>query len=174
MIHALVIAAALHSAPLRQAAPLPPPAAPRSAAEARDREAVLAVVHAFLAASSARDSAAVAKLVVPDGRATGVGCGPEGKYDSIFSESLAKTAEEVALYPDDGDEELIDPRFRIDGNLALVWGDYVYRRGGKRNQSGIVDIQLIRTPGGWKILNYTWSTQKDDCGDDAATTGEER
>lgn len=167
MIASFLIAAALQSAPLHHAAPLPPPDAPRTAQDARDRDAVLAAVHAFLAASNARDSKAAAKLIVPDGRATGVGCGPEGKYDSIFAESLAKTAEEVTLYPENGEEELIDPRIRIDGNLALVWGDYVYRQGGDRNQSGIVDFQLIRTPAGWKILNYTWSTQKADCGKDA-------
>ncbi len=58
------------------------------------------------------------------------------------------------------DERIWDWEIKIDGNMATVWTKYAFYLGEEFSHCGIDAFQLVRTGGGWKILNLIDTMQR--------------
>jgi hypothetical protein len=150
----ILLALALQSAsgkPLKTE-PLPAPSI--------DEQAVLAPINQLLTAFQVGDSAAVLRLVYPDGRVTANGTLP-GR-SGLRQESWTEFTNRVK--PGGGWLETIsDPAIEVDGDVAMVWAPFVVRDGGKVSNCGFDHFDLVRENGAWKVMNLTFSSRIADC-----------
>ena len=152
MILPLLFAAQVSSGQLPPAQPIPPP----------DFETanVLAPIQGLFAAFEAGDSAAMLRLVYPDGRVTGTGTRASGS--GLRQQSWAEFAQRVT--PDGRFTETIrDPAIEVDGDVAMVWTPFVVRVAGKVSNCGFDHFDLVRENGAWKVMNLTFSSRTSGC-----------
>lgn len=145
--------------PAIRAAAAHKPAPEPSAAE---RAAVLAAVEGFFTGMRARDSAGLANGFTA--RATWVTAGyREGKV-SISRRSAADDVGRMTRSPQDLDERwLEEPVVRVDGDVALAWGYYQFKVGGKVSHCGYDSFHMIREDGAWKIEGGVYTVRPDGC-----------
>ena len=122
--------------------------------------AVMAPINALLAAFEAGDSAAVLRVVYPDGRVTATGNRASGS--GVRQQSWAQFAERIR--PDAPFQERIsDPAIEVDGDVAMVWAPFVVRVAGKVSNCGFDLFDLVRENGAWKVMNLTFSSRTEGC-----------
>ena len=56
-----------------------------------------------------------------------------------------------------------DPIIAIDGDIAMVWGRYVFKIDGAVSHCGTDHFDLIRRDGVWKIAGITWNQRETGC-----------
>lgn len=146
------LAAAAPDAKLPPAQALPPPAG--------EEQSVLSTVNALLASFDKGDSAAMLRLVYPDGRVTATGTRASGS--GLRQQSWAEFAQRIK--PDATFQESIsDPAIEVDGDAAMVWAPFVVRVGGKVANCGYDHFDLVRENGAWKMMNLTFSSRVTGC-----------
>ncbi len=151
---AVLLALAVHSA---SGTPPPVQILPIEGAEAA---AVMAPIQSLFAALAAGDSAGVLRVAYPDGRVTANGLLASGS--GLRQESFAHFA--ARMKPDAGFVETIsDPIIKVDGDVAMVWAQFVVRRGGKVGNCGVDHFDLVREKDSWKIMNLTFSSRLTGC-----------
>ena len=152
MISSLLIAAQVASGQLPPAGPIPPP----------DFETanVLAPIQQLFAAFESGDSAAMLRLVYPDGRVTATGERASGS--GLRHESWAQFAQRVTPGSRFA-ERISDPAVEVDGDVAMVWAPFVVRIDGKVANCGYDLFDLVRDNGSWKIMNLTFSSRTTEC-----------
>ncbi|WP_037502631.1 nuclear transport factor 2 family protein [Sphingomonas jaspsi] len=137
-----------------------PPAGPIPAPQFEEA-AVLAPIYEAFRAFEAQDSAAVLRLVYPDGRVTAVGTlasGFSGVRRSSWAEWVAR------MKPGNGFKESItNPAVEIDGDVALVWAPFTIEQGGKVVACGYDHFDMVRQDGAWKVMNVTFSSRVTGC-----------
>lgn len=139
-------------------------AAPTSAVDPTSPEgaAVMAPVNGVFAALSARDGQALLPLMDAEGRINVVVERPDGsrRYGnptmSDFAGGLTPGAERF-------EEVMPAPIVMIDGDIASVWGRYVFRVDGELSHCGVNHFGLVRRDGVWKIANLTWTQRETGC-----------
>ncbi len=62
-------------------------------------------------------------------------------------------------------EEMYGPKVEVHGDLALVWGRYVFFADGKLSHCGVNTFNLVRTEAGWKIANGASTIDRNGCTD---------
>lgn len=123
---------------------------------------MLASVQSLLAAFNAGDSAAMLRLVYPEGRVTATGERTSG--NGLRRMSWTEFAQFVT--PDNRfDERITDPAVEIDGDAAMVWAPFIVRVGGKVSNCGFDHFDLVRESGAWKVMNLTFSSRVTGCGE---------
>jgi hypothetical protein len=152
MILALLLAADTAKLPKWDALP------PDGSAEA----AVLAPIDAMFAGLEARDPAKILAQTRLEGGATAVVEKPDGTR-TIRHESWAEFAAGIKPGPEHYREKLLDPAVEIDGDIAMVWGRFVFTIDDKVHHCGVDHFDLIRENGAWKVLNVTWSSRTTGC-----------
>jgi hypothetical protein len=55
------------------------------------------------------------------------------------------------------------PEIRIDGDIAMVWGEFTLFEDGKPRTCGVDHFDLVREKGQWKVQNVTWSQRTTGC-----------
>ena len=136
-----------------------PPAQPISPPDFETAN-VLAPIQQLFAAFAAGDSAAMLRLVYPDGRVTATGT--RASSSGLRQQSWAEFAQRVT--PDGRFTETIsDPAIEVDGDVAMVWAPFVVRVGGKVANCGIDHFDLVRENGAWKVMNLTFSSRITGC-----------
>ena len=136
-----------------------PPAQPISPPDFETAN-VLAPIQQLFAAFAAGDSAAMLRLVYPDGRVTATGTRASGS--GLRQQSWSEFAQRVT--PDGRFTETIsDPAIEVDGDVAMVWAPFVVRVGGKVANCGIDHFDLVRENGAWKVMNLTFSSRITGC-----------
>jgi hypothetical protein len=136
-----------------------PPAQPIPAPDFETAN-VLAPIQQLFATFAAGDSAAMLRLVYPDGRVTATGGRPSGS--GIRQMSWTQFAQRVT--PDARfSESISDPAIEIDGDAAMVWAPFVVRVNGKVSNCGFDHFDLVRENGSWKVMNLTFSSRTTDC-----------
>lgn len=145
--------AAIRAAAARQYAPEP---------SAADRAAVLAGVEGFFTGMRARDSAGLANGFTT--RATWVTVAyREGKV-SISRRNAADDVGRMTRSPQDLDERwLEEPVVRVDGDVALVWGYYQFKVGGKVSHCGYDSFHMVREGGRWLLEGGVYTVRPDGC-----------
>jgi len=152
MIVSLFIAAQISSGQLPPAQPIPAP----------DFETanVLAPIQQLFAAFEAGDSAAMLRVVYPDGRVTATGERASGS--GLRQMSWTQFAQRVT--PDARfSERISDPAVEVDGDVAMVWAPFVVRVNGKVANCGFDLFDLVRENGAWKVMNLTFSSRLTGC-----------
>jgi hypothetical protein len=149
---ALLIAIQAASGQLPPAGPIPPPNF--------ETANVLAPIQQLFAAFEAGDSAAMLRVVYPDGRVTATG--ERASASGLRQQSWAEFAQRVT--PGSGFQERIsDPAIEIDGDVAMVWAPFVVRVNGKVSNCGFDHFDLVRENGAWKVMNLTFSSRTTGC-----------
>lgn len=152
MLLSFLIAAQVSSGQLPPAQPIPPP----DFATAN----VLAPIQQLFAAFEAGDSAAMLRLVHPEGRVTATGERASGS--GLRQQSWAEFAQRVT--PEARFQETIsDPAVEVDGDVAMVWAPFVVRINGKVANCGFDLFDLVRDNGTWKVMNLTFSSRTTGC-----------
>ncbi len=142
-------------APLPKGTALPPPAS--------EEGQVLAPVQRLFDALAAKSPAAVLAEVRPEGHATAIVEKPDGT-SAITSHEWPAFAQRVATPgPKLAEAFTGTPAVEIDGDMAMVWGSYVFTVDGKTSHCGTDHVDLIREGGAWKILNLTWTQRTTGC-----------
>lgn len=142
--------------PLPPATLMPPPSI--------DVANVMAPVKALLAAYAAQDAAAARAVILPEG----------GGVTAIVDQSDGTTSVKhldwagylAGMKPGAGDraeQRLTDPVVESDGAVAMLWSPYVVYANGKAQHCGNEAVDLIHRPGGWKIVNVTFSQRTSGC-----------
>jgi len=147
--HALVA----QTTPARSVARTPP-------AEA-DAKAVVAPIDALFATFESGDSAAMLRLVYPDGRVTSTGRRADGTVNlrqQSWTQFAARITPERTFQ-----ERISNPVVDIDDDIAMVWAPFVVRVGGKVSNCGIDHFDLVRENGTWKVMNLTFSSRTTGC-----------
>ena len=119
-------------------------------------------VNALFAGMAARDAVAMGAQILPGATATSVLERPDGTSTverRAFSDVLAR----FKPGPERFEESLQDPAIETDGNVGVVWGDYVFRIDGKVHHCGVDHFDLVRENGTWKIANVSWSQRTRGC-----------
>lgn len=57
------------------------------------------------------------------------------------------------------------PQVSIAGRLASLWAPYDFHRDGKRTHCGINQVNLVKTPEGWRIATLIYTVQTTGCPD---------
>ncbi|HEX4738907.1 MAG TPA: nuclear transport factor 2 family protein [Allosphingosinicella sp.] len=137
-------------------------AAPAMAAPSADEGAVMHTVDAMFAGLAARDGQAILAQVRPEGGATVAVERPDGSR-AVRHLSWAEFAGGLKPGPEKYREALSNPQVRVDGDIAMVWGRYVFTIDGKVHHCGVDHFDLVREAGTWKVLNVTWSQRTTGC-----------
>ncbi|WP_448664870.1 hypothetical protein ACG3SL_09415 [Sphingomonas sp. CJ20] len=153
----LLLALALQTtpvAPIVKGTALPPPAS--------EEAQVLAPVTALFAAITARDAKAVEPLLLPGGGAITATEKPDGTR-SITRTPWPQFLTRFAPGAERLEERMPAPAIEIDGDVAMVWGDYVFLIDGKVHHCGVNHFDMIREGGAWKVANVSWSSRTTGC-----------
>ncbi|MCH8615700.1 nuclear transport factor 2 family protein [Sphingomonas sp. SM33] len=128
---------------------------------ASSEASVLAPINEAFRALEAQDSAALLRVVDPDGRVTAVGKLPDG---TAARRSRSWTEYASKMRPGHGfKERIINPMIEVDGDVALVWAPFTIEVGGKIVSCGTDHFDMVRQGGAWKIMNITFSTMSTGC-----------
>jgi hypothetical protein len=149
----LALAAQTSSNKLPPAQALPPPMG--------QEQSVLAPVNRLLAAIANGDRQALLAEVRPEGGATAAFDLPD--RHTVSRESWAEFSTSIGGGPNVIAERLIDPAVEVDGDIAMVWSDYIFTMNGKVQHCGVDHFDLVRENGVWKVLNATWSERSSNC-----------
>ena len=55
------------------------------------------------------------------------------------------------------------PAVEVDGDIAMVWGEFALSVDGKVATCGVDHFDLVRENGSWKVQNVTWSQRATGC-----------
>jgi hypothetical protein len=156
MIFALLLPLLVQSSAARL-----PPAGPVAPPGAED-QAVMQPINALLAGFAARSAPMVAAQLLAGGSATTVtelADGTRRVQRRPWSDVLAR----FQPGPERFEERLTNPAIDSDGNVAVVWGNYVFLVNGKVDHCGVDHFQLMRENGSWKIADVSWSERVSGC-----------
>ena len=151
MLVATALALSLQAAP----AGAVDPASPEGAA-------VMAPVNAVFAALAARDGQAILPHVGQNGRITLVVDRVDGAR-RVGTPTWAEFTSGLTAGPERFEEQMPNPTVAIDGNIATVWGRYVFKIDGQTSHCGVNHFDLIRRNDAWTIVNLTWSQRTTGC-----------
>ena len=143
-----------------------PAAAPAPAVSAADAAAVMAPLKAWFAGIDALDATAIRNQIRIDGGggATVAVSRPDG---TKLIRHITWEAYLANIKPGERhfhDQFTGNPMIQIDGDIAMVWGDFVLSIDGKPATCGVDHFDLVREAGAWKVQNVTWSQRTTGCG----------
>ena len=130
-----------------------------TSAEAR---AVLAPVEATFAALAARDGTRLAPHFDAEARMTVVVERPDGGR-VLRRLTAGEFADGLRPGPERFEEVMPDPIVARDGDVAMVWGRYLFRVDGRVSHCGANQFDLIRKDGVWTIAAITWNQRTTGC-----------
>ena len=120
------------------------------AQKADDSRDALAVVNKLWAEMTASNPAGIVALHNPGAQLVALIKNKEGKTAihnltaDAFSKNFAEKRGELK-------EDMYAPEVKIYGDLAMVWGRYVFFVDGQVKHCGVNSFHLVRTDAGWKI-----------------------
>jgi Putative lumazine-binding len=132
-------------------------------APSTDQADVLAAANQLLGRLTGKDPAAMQALTLPEGGATAIGAGKDGKpalRHFTWAEFFAHLPKDKPIV----EEHMRAPLVRVDGDVGVVWGRYEVRVDGKLLHCGTDHFDLVRVEGRWRILNVTWNQVTQGCG----------
>ena len=133
------------------------------AATTDESRAVLAVVQRLFDAMRSKDTAAFRDVFEPNAKLVGMRTGPNGEqvvqvlpWDR-FGAFMASDTRAPWI------ERAWSPEVRIRGTLATVWAEYDFHFGQMPSHCGVDAVQLLKTPGGWKIVSIADTYEPTGC-----------
>lgn len=131
-----------------------------------ERAALLAVMDKAFAAVSSQDPDDWRAIQLAEG--TTISFRPDpGNEPGKLEMRLSANEVFVANQTDDGHEYVErwtgEPTVLIRGPIAVVWGEYDFWIDGKFSHCGVDSADLVKMNGEWRIANFMWTVEKDDC-----------
>jgi hypothetical protein len=126
------------------------------------KDDALAVVNKLFEMMAAHKPAEIVALHTPEAQLVAVMKNKEGKTVNrtftaeAFSKNFAEKRAELK-------EDMYAPKTEIHGDLALVWGRYVFFVNGKVSHCGVNAFHLVRTGAGWKIGGASTTMEPQGC-----------
>lgn len=127
-----------------------------------EAQAVLAPVNATFAALAAKDGGLITPHLDPEARMTAVVARPDGSQ-VIRRMTGAEFAGGLRPGGPTLEEVMPNPIVAIDGDVAMVFGRYVFRVDGAISHCGANHFDMIRRGGVWQIAGITWNQRSDGC-----------
>ena len=124
-------------------------------------EQVLAAVQALFDAMAARDSAAVADVLIGDGVYFVAGVRDGGPVHAIASQADFPAL--VGAQPAPLIERMWDATVLVHDPIAIVWTPYDFHVGAEFSHCGVDAFSLVRTPEGWKIAGIVFTRETQAC-----------
>ncbi len=132
------------------------PAAPQPSAA--DTAAVIAAVQRLFDGMRTRDTVALADAFIPEAALIAV------QAEAVRPSPARGWISQIAgITGGELRERMLNPEVRISDNLATVWTWYDFHRGDQFSHCGIDAAQLVRTTGGWKIAQITYTVRRSPC-----------
>ena len=135
------------------------------AQKADDSKDALAVITKMFTEMANHNPAAIAELYTKDSNLTAIIRKKDGKNAIVamtgeaFSKNFAEKKGEIK-------EDMYAPEVKVFGDLALVWGRYVFFIDGKVSHCGVNAFHLVRTDAGWKVANASSTIDAQGCTED--------
>ena len=133
-------------------------AATAAAAVAADKKTIVAVVQKLFDAMAAKDGAAAASVLLPEGRFF---VPREGEEPRTFTGK--EFADRVPMEKGTVLERFWDPEVRVRGSIATIRTPYDFWFDGKFSHCGIDAFDLVKTADGWKISGGTYTVERNGC-----------
>jgi hypothetical protein len=131
-------------------------------ASSGEEAAALAAANQLLGRLTGKDPAAMQALTLPEGGATAVAAGKDGKSvvrHFTWAEFFSHLPRDKPIV----EEHMRTPLVRVDGDVAMVWGRYEVNVDGKFLHCGTDHFDLVRVEGKWRVLNVTWNQRTEGC-----------
>ena len=151
MLTAAVLALALQATPSGSVAPLSP-----------EHIAVTAPVNAVFDALAARSAEGLDAHFDPAAQLTAVHERADGPSRVThltwqqFAGGLQPGSEKL-------EEVMFNPTVAVNGDVAVVWGEYVFRIDGRLSHCGVNHFGLIPQAGVWKVTTLAWDQRTHGC-----------
>ncbi len=131
-----------------------------------DKEAIKKVVNAVFEGMRTSDSAMVKSVFAPNAVLQTIRPAKDGGSASVSGDRMEPWLKAIAQ-PKTADQiwnEVMDfDQILIDGNLAQVWGKYMFHIGNKFSHCGTDNITLVKYVDGWKIVYLIDTSKKEGC-----------
>ena len=133
-----------------------------SAQQADDAKDALAVVNNLFAEMANHNPAAIAALHTKDATLAAIIRRKDGKNaimsftSDAFSKNFAEKKNEIK-------EDMYAPETKVFGDLAVVYGRYVFFVDGKISHCGANAFHLVKTDAGWRIANASSTIDPTSC-----------
>lgn len=141
-------------APIVKGTALPPPGT--------EEAAVLAPIRTLIDGLAKRDGATMAAALHGEGGITVTVEKPDGTK-SFRQQKFADWTAGIKPGPERYEERMPNPAVEIDGDLAMVWGDYSFFLDGKLHHCGVNHFGLARVDGQWKVVSLGWTSRTTGC-----------
>ena len=131
-------------------------------AKADDTKETLAVVNKMFAEMAAHNPAGILALYTPEAQLVAAIKNKEGKSVNrtfpveAFSKNFSEKKNEIK-------EDMYAPEVKIFGDLALVWGRYVFFVDNKISHCGVNVFHLVRADAGWRIAGASTTIEPQGC-----------
>jgi hypothetical protein len=133
-----------------------------ASAQADDAKDAFGVIEKMFTEMANHNPPAIAELFTKDANLTAIIKGKDGKSRIVpftgeaFSKNFAEKRGELK-------EVMYAPKTEIDGDLAIVYGRYVFFVNDKLSHCGVNAFHLVRTDAGWKIANASSTIDPGNC-----------
>ncbi len=137
---------------------------PIFAQKMNDEKDVLRIVNIMFDEMANHNPPAIARLFTTEATLTAIIKNKEGKSavrvftGEAFSKNFAENRGPIR-------EDMYAPEVKIYGDLAMVWGRYVFFSNGKISHCGVNSFHLVRTDAGWKIASISSTMEPQGCTD---------
>ena len=136
------------------------------AAGADDREGVIELMERAFDAVATLDPEDWREIIVPEGRLLSFRPKKDGAPDELEMRSSSQAESIEGL---DGTSQGFlerwteEPVVMVRGPIASVWGEYEFKVNGEFSHCGVNTLHLAKTGGAWRIVNWTYTVEFDDC-----------
>ena len=131
-----------------------------------DREAILALMDKAFAAVRSDIPDDWRAIQLAEGTTLSFRPGPEDRPDELEMR-IANNEDFIADLEPDGHEYIErwtgEPTILIRGPIAVVWGEFEFWIDGEFSHCGVDSADLVKIGGEWKVANFMWTVEKDDC-----------
>jgi hypothetical protein len=135
-------------------------------ADDKETRAVLALMEQAFEAVGSNDPDDMRALQLAEGTSLSfrpLAGGAPGELEMRMS-----TNEALAAGPTDDSHQYMErwtsePTVMIRGPIAVVWGEYEFHIDGEFSHCGIDAVDLAKVDGVWKIVNWMWTVERDNC-----------
>lgn len=145
-------------------------------AESGDREAILAVMDKAFAAVSSGNPDDWRAIQLAEGTTLSFRPGPKDSPNALEMR-ISNNEKFLAGLKPDGREYVErwtgEPTVMIRGPIAVVWGEYVFWIDGELSHCGVDAVDLVKIKEEWKIANFMWTVETEDCPTSKVATANE-
>jgi len=135
-------------------------------ADPGDREAILAVMDKAFAAVRSGNPDDWRSIQLAEGTTLSFRAGPDDRPEELEMRVANNEEFLVGLAPDGheyAERWTGEPTILIRGPIAALWGEYEFWIDGEFSHCGVDSVDLVKIEGEWKIANFMWTVEKEDC-----------